>query len=123
MTCRIWIDYKDSYVRLTLHKGVPVEFAEGGATDEGFSYRYRTYLLEDGVVSLCVEDVALDCDGRFDNYLIADWPVGGPTHAAWVGVGRDHNGASVIFDESVQLPDWQHGDASQRDHSAEAMGY
>ena len=94
--------------QITLQEHHPQEFTEGGATEEGYSYTYTTFELREGVVYRETHVDSRDCDGQLERWQMASCPI--PyLHA------RQYEG--------TVLPEWTEVDNSQRDHSAERMGY
>ena len=107
---RFWVMYKGSMVKLTLIPGQTVELVEGGPMEEGYCYE-RTK-LEFDVETVCREWVSesRDCDGRLDHYQDSYCPV-------------SELNSRELFGVNLMLPEWRWGSASQRDYSAERMGY
>lgn len=117
---RIWVHHKDSVVRITLHDGAdPITLFDFGDTDEGWYNQYDVYSLLDGVVHNTLSKRGRDCDGLMESNRNFHWSVDGTTSPRCMG-GID---GEDVYDELVQLPNWERGKCSQRDHSAEAMGY
>lgn len=117
---RIWIRYRGDWVRLTLQDGKQVEIYDGGATEEGYSHTAETYEYDatEGLVRSSCRTDAQDCDGRITHFWEGFWPVGGETTP---GIRFNLDGDPVETD--IIRPVWTRGSASQRDYSAEAMGY
>ncbi len=111
-------------VKITLRPGQTLSYSAGGPCEEGYSHETITWYYPEDVVSPYVirESTAAtrDCDGRLDtadeymatiSQLAAHkpyWPTEESEPDSWKG---------------VRFPDWIRFKASQRDHSAEAMGY
>lgn len=124
-TARIWIPYRDSFVKITITEDKPVETHEGGPTDEGYFSRWERYFFNDEGVLLCqIESSARDCDGRFDSADLLSWD-GKTTRPMWVEQGPwiDGEGFANVYDKSIQLPEWSRVNSRHRDYAAEAMGY
>lgn len=119
-TVRIWILWKDSWVRLPLKPCKPVELFEGGETDEGYSMRWETYEYDslEGVVRSTIHMEGRDCDGRSSYDWDGYWPVGGPTEPC---LHFRDDGEQVELD--IERPEWTRSNAYQRDYEAEAAGY
>jgi len=97
-------------VKITLKPGVLVRITTGGRTEEGYSYNQETLLWTGR--TLYVEDAnqARDCDGRTDHYSL--------NKTTELGGNWDCD------DDEVEYPsEWERVTSSQRDYSAEAMGY
>lgn len=120
MTVRIWISWRESYVRLTLHDNCPLVLSSGGPTDEGYSHSSEIYEYDaqQGVVTSQIDQDAVDCDGRQTYHSEWIWPVDGPTEPC---IDVDSNGNLVELE--MQRPVWERLRAHQRDYSAEAAGY
>lgn len=126
---RFWIHVNDGPVKLTLKPGQSLHYECGGDTDEGWCFEYIdwTYTIEaDGPYvtrEWCQE--ARDCDGRIDHATTHGCPVGGLCVIcdsccvdAQIDIGPTED--DVLL---VAYPMWDKLDSSQRDHSAEAVGY
>jgi len=124
-TARIWIDYNDSWVKITITEDKPFQFSHYSRNSEGGHRHSERYTIEDGMVVCEIDDRGNDCDGRYEQTCKSTWPIGGKTRAAWVGQGPyvDGEGYADIYDESIQTPCWERYSSSQRDYAAEAMGY
>jgi len=122
---RIWIDHKGSYVKINVTEDNPVETYNHGRTSEGHWGFAEKYSLEDGRILIERAEWGADCDGRYSQDWQGQWPIGGETQPAFVEQGPwvDGEGWTGIFDESIQLPQWETVDQSRRDYTAEAMGY
>jgi hypothetical protein len=109
---RFWVYHRSGIVRIKLNEGQTVGFSYGGPTDEGYSYTAEQYSFDgQHVVSKWRTD-ARDCDGRITH-----------TGSAHCRFSRLSSGTFADEVNAVQFPDWMQGESSQRDFSAEAMGY
>ncbi len=126
---RFWVYVNDNPVKLTLKPGQSLHYESGGDTDEGWCFEYTdwTYTVEaDGPYvtrEWCQE--ARDCDGRIDRTTTHGCPVDGlcvicdsACIEEVVEIGPTEDDA--LF---VAYPMWNKLECSQRDRSAEAMGY
>jgi hypothetical protein len=83
--------------------------ARAGATDEGYSVSYTTWCYDGSFVERHEYIDARDCDGRITR--------------EYHGIcRRDYLDMGSHF-EGIDYPNWQDRGRSQRDYSAEAMGY
>jgi len=112
---RFWITHNTSPVKLTLRPGQQAEVSNGSRTDEGFhaegiSYSYDA---QRGVLELSSVSWGQDCDGRYESSWLGSCVVG------------DERRNELIHDGSERLwcPRWREESQSQRDMTAEAMGY
>jgi hypothetical protein len=118
---RIWINHKQSFVKINVTEDRPIEITTGGQCDEGYHIRHERYELIDGVViTLETTEAGADCDGRYSHEWDGHWVVGGPTADAFIGWDNDCND---IYDPAIQLPQWTEGEPRYRDYAAEAAGY
>lgn len=106
---RFWHFVNDGPVLLKLRQGQTLAHVEGGPTDEGYSYTAVQFEFDGATVIRRETTRAQDCDGRIDRCSDAICPV------VDLAAGGDLDG--------VRYPAWQWADSSQRDYSAEAMGY
>lgn len=106
---RFWIWHNDGYVRLTLRDGQSLMWKSRGPTDEGWLEQGEMWRYDDGVVLNESWTDGVDCDGRFSS--------GGEWMCPWTDL------ATHITPDKVGTPLWTRVSYSQRDFSAEAMGY
>ncbi len=109
---RFWVYINGGPVRLTLKPGQSLEWDRWSRTDEGWSYEYECWLFSGDKVYRVSDDDGEDCDGRLSHSYktvvdLKDLASGSP----------DGTVAGVFY------PLWSRVKASQRDYSAEAMGY
>lgn len=117
---RFWVWGPDGWVKLTLKPGQSLTHKSGGPHEEGWSYtditwqHQGTYLATDQVTN------SRDCDGRLDRYWEATATKLEPYY-------DHHDPKTNEYQQSGTLvgdrPVWEEESASQRDHTAEAMGY
>lgn len=113
---RFWVYVNDTFVRISLTDGQALTHRAGGATDEGWSSEANVWALEGNTVRHeCYQD-GRDCDGRLSSEYVTECPV------ADLGAHRI-SGDDEWALSAPALPSWQKVEASQRDYSAEAMGY
>lgn len=99
-------------VKLTLREGQSLSHVTGGPTDEGYCYSHLTWEFDGEFVTMEADCRAQDCDGRLDTHSTARCPV-----------GKLKAGYVEDDDATVAYPAWEDHRTSQRDYSAEAMGY
>lgn len=119
-TIRVWVDHKNSWVRVTLIEDQEFYFCAAGSTDEGWYRRETSLSYNDGYVWITTCDTARDCDGRHERVWQCNWQPSDGTRPAFVDWDRDGND---ILDESIQIPNWQSVSSRNRDQFAEQMGY
>jgi hypothetical protein len=113
---RFWMYVNRDFVKITLKPNQQLKWGFRKPTDEGYHAEY--YIWEHQGNRL-VEDLyteSRDCDGKGSSHDVYEFDL----FAAKVEFGR------VTNDEIGPLlprPDWQRVRSSQRDYSAEAMGY
>lgn len=108
---RFWIDHKGGVVRLKIRAGDTLCFSHGGATDEGYSWTGESYAFDGQRVTCQWATDSRDCDGRMTHNGEAF------CHVARLSSGYTDPDCGVAF------PAWEHGEQSQRDHTAESMNY
>jgi len=107
---RFWdIAPNGGLVRITLEKGKPLHHNEAHATDEGWSATGQRWEYDGERVTCSQVTDGVDCDGRMTSYQEVSCPVG-LLHAGEVIDGH-------------RFPRWQKDGSSQRDYTAESMGY
>lgn len=120
---RLWISYNDSFAKITLKDGQEVTLREGGPTDEGYCYETSVYqyFREEGKVYSSIERNAKDCDGRLDTFSDYYFDVCNcHTYHEWVGWNEE---GEDIYDDEIELVEWQKISSRQRDQFAAMMGY
>lgn len=85
---------------IALAMGDTLEIETGGPTDEGYFYESIVFMRDEDGITAEVTTRAQDCDGRLDQYSDYDITI-------------DEDGRALFNCTS----------SSQRDYSAEAMGY
>lgn len=108
---RFWTYHKSGVVRIKLNPGQTLYHSHGGPTDEGYSRTSEAYTFDGRMVATEWQVDARDCDGRM-------------THTGSSYCAVDKLAAGYVDAEAgVAFPAWESGEGSQRDYSAEAMGY
>lgn len=128
---RFWEHVNGGWVKLSLREGDTIEHREGGATDEGYSVTYLTYEYDGQTVTRTAHTDSRDCDGRMSQTTVVECAVDRlATRAPYVPSPEEFTPtAQRPYDETYQpcagamFPTWERVNASQRDYSAEAMGY
>ena len=110
-TAKFWV-YANEPTKIKLREGQTLTHYSGGLTDEGYSYEATTWTLDGEFVIVEHASRALDCDGRIDHYSTAT-----------CGVEYLRGGNIDPEDQTIVYPAWERIESSQRDYSAEAMGY
>lgn len=109
---RFWAYVNFDFVKITLRPGQTLEHLEGGPNDEGFCWEANVWThTGDRVTNECTR-WASDCDGRTESYQDYE-----------ASLDELNCGSSPMDDPSIKFPSWSPGISSQRDYSAEAMGY
>jgi hypothetical protein len=150
---RFWELVHTGWVKLTLKPGQRMEHVTGGYHDEGWSrevdqWEYIPdgewadvptfkYARQDGIPGPVIVrheyHDGTDCDGRHSSMVTSFAALDALRAEPCVGEGPpvleiDYRGRRHWVQSWVDLPgmfrpDWQRADASQRDYTAEAMGY
>jgi hypothetical protein len=100
-TFSVYILNSDDPIQITVYDGRWVSFSSGGPTDEGWDRLTISYKYEHPKLIQEYYSDSKDCDGRYEREGVLEAAV--PTDGG--------------------LPEWGEVESSQRDHSAEAMGY
>mgnify|MGYP003628839376 FL=1 len=112
---RFWVHHGDSLVKLTLRPEQTIGFECGGSTEEGFHVTYESfyYDADRGGIEHDSDSRGRDCDGAYST----SW-------GGWCAVG-DEQRVELTHDGSDRCwgPRWKQETQSQRDMTAEAMGY
>lgn len=116
---RFWEYINGDWVKITLHPGELLWRAVGGPTDEGWFSKENRLFWDGETLTHEWASSGQDCDGRMDR--------SGEEYATDL---REHKVVSYDPSKGVDdvkfigpVPDWTERKTSQRDHSAEAMGY
>ncbi len=107
---RFWHYHNGEVVRIKINAGQTLRHHSGGATDEGWSSESNAWTFDGETVTSQWGSDGMDCDGRLSSY--------GESFFAAADVASGY-----VDDEGLRFPKWEQGDSSQRDYSAEAMGY
>lgn len=109
---RFWELINGSPVRIKIDCGQTLRHCCGGSTDEGYTYETNAWSFDGGELVSDRRVDARDCDGRIEHFQTLTCTF--DRLRAGV-IDSDHSG--------VVYPAWDARHRSQRDHSAEAMGY
>jgi hypothetical protein len=105
---RFWEYCNGSPVRLTLKPGKSLRWWHGERHEEGWSSEGIVWTYTDEDVRRQINTDGTDCDGRLS------------THNVQRAELHQLNARTV---EGTAFPDWHMVEQSQRDYTAEAMGY
>ena len=108
---RFWTWHRSGLVRIKLNVGQTLGHSYGGPTDEGYSRHSEMYTFDGRTVAVQWHVDARDCDGRMTR-----------TGSTYCPIGKLAAGY-VDVENKVTFPAWESSEGSQRDYSAEAMGY
>ena len=108
-TARFWVFINSEPVLVKMRKGQTLSHVSGGPTDEGFSFEGRQWEFDGEKVIASTTIKAQDCDGRLDQYFESKCYVA--------------NLKAGYAMDNITYPAWEKVETSQRDYSAEAMGY
>lgn len=116
---RFWAYAHGSPCSITLRPGQKLWHAEGGPTEQGFRYEHTTWIHQGDHVVRVHNCFARDCDGVCEWYREDASTLNMLARHPWHRRHgrRDENG------KPIRGPRWQEVDSSQRDCTAEAMGY
>jgi hypothetical protein len=98
------------FLSFVLRPGDSITFSGGGQHEEGYCYWSDTISHEGEYITLSEGSTGSDCDGRIDQGSSAHCRV-------------DKVAAIQTCPEDQFTPDWKCLEQSQRDHTAESMGY
>jgi hypothetical protein len=122
MIVRFWHYWNGSPVRIKLTEARPVTLYRRYGHEEGWSSECDTFELNgDTVYGQCETD-GVDCDGRFQTFSEQSCRVD-RLDAVAPSLPLGGNERGIARSDGVAYPEWERLSASQRDHSAEAMGY
>lgn len=120
MNRRIWIWHNNDWARITLPFEEKVVVYSGGPHCEGYSYTSHAYYNYGNGIKCEVYTNSRDCDGRFESYTV--WYAKGKPRR--VSAKTDNTlGAMRKRFRTVRTPRWVKQESSQRDYTAESMGY
>lgn len=113
---RFW-DYIHAPVLISIAAGQVLHHHYAYATDEGYHSEWHRWEFDGTTLKAEQGTKARDCDGVFET-----------CSEAFFQVGQERNGYQEQTDKApngqlITYPLWRPGERSQRDHSAEAMGY
>lgn len=123
-TVRFWTIHHGSPVRLALQDGQEIRHGYRAPTDEGFHAEHSTYRREAGRVTLEWRSEGRDCDGRVSAEGECSFAEG-EAQAKRITNGEyiEGIGGGEEYYPGLLFPQWEQGESSQRDHTAEAAGY
>ncbi len=108
---RFWV-YFTGPVRIKLNNGQTLWHRYGRLTDEGWYSESNIWSFDGArVLNECIQD-GRDCDGRIEHVSTCICPL-----------DKLAAGYATPDEPGIQYPRWKDVCRSQRDHSAEAMGY
>jgi hypothetical protein len=113
---RFWITGPGcGLVKITLRPEQTVEFMTGGKNEEGFAASSDSFYYDArrGVIECTMNQWGRDCDGRYELSSLSSCPVGDEQR-----IELQHDGSDRCWG-----PRWRQETQSQRDMTAEAMGY
>lgn len=125
MNARFWEWIHDGVVKITLKPGQQLRWGHGGPDDEGWSSECFQWELLDDVVLMEYDTDGRDCDGRMSTHQEFWCQRENLMDRVARHYGLDNDGRAIVTHENrvVMLPTWQKGGCSQRDYTAESMGY
>lgn len=119
MNARFWDYCNGGWVKLTLKPGESLSWHKYTPTDEGHQFIQQNWIHNEDFVSYVEYSAGRDCDGLMEYHTTQRAKLN-ELHSkpAFIELpdGRAEPGA-------FQIPNWVLVSGSQRDHSAEAMGY
>lgn len=127
---RFWEFINSSWVKITLKPNQTMQHYVAHPTEEGWYSRHITWEHTGESVACQLTVMSRDCDGRLDRYN--DFECQLPELQArefWVQDQQDVARVpfweieSELFESELLLPCWIESHCSQRDYTAEAMGY
>lgn len=118
---RFWEWINGDWVKLTLRPQQEVSWFRGDSTEEGWESTALSWTNDGEVVRCYQERRALDCDGRFDRSSEFECAICN-LHSRGLA-DTIYGDERTEFEKTVTLPEWREVNYSQRDYSAEAMGY
>lgn len=128
MNARFWVFENDGWIKLTLKPGQSLTWSHGGRDEEGYSWTGERWTFDGLLVINESSYDGRDCDGRISRETVLTCPVGflqgKPAEAArLVTFGQEDPWSFEVWEPMPPRPEWERARASQRDYSAEAMGY
>lgn len=108
-TARFW-HWHHGAVLIKLQIGQSVCHSHGGRTDEGWHRETNMFSFDGETVTNEWSSDGVDCDGRLSRAGVSFCQV-------------DCLRSGYQDETGLRFPEWQQGKSSQRDYSAEAMGY
>ena len=112
---RLWVRYRNGYVRLKLTEGQPLYFHYSEATDEGYSFAAEEYYLEGDVVVCNSVSGGRDCDGEIRHSTSYECEIGELYY--W-----EHD-SELFMHKPIRTPYWREIGSMVYDQHAQSMGY
>lgn len=109
INARFWISHRGCPVKLTLAPGGSASHSYTELTDDGYLHIGEAFEFDGERLTCDWHSDARDCDGRLTR-----------TGAAWT---TPADARAYPDNAGVAWPMWHEEPSSQRDYSAEAMGY
>lgn len=106
---RFWAYVNGSNVKLTLSPGRSLAWYQSYPHDEGWSSVYERWTHEGDRITREIATDGRDCDGRFSTFTAGHCPI--------------DKLAEIEEISGENYPAWQRDESSQRDYTAESMGY
>jgi hypothetical protein len=110
-TVRFWDYVISEPILIKIKRGQTLRHSRGGPTDEGWHRSSHVWHFDGEKVTCESVSDGADCDGRLTRYSMSECPIS-KLRAGYVDTV-----------ECIAFPAWEPVDESQRDYSAEAMGY
>lgn len=107
---RFW-DYTASPVKITLSPGQKLTYKKYETDDEGWILKNITWEYIDNILICVIYTDGVDCDGRLSSIQAFSCEI------------EDLFSGGVNEELNIKYPKWNLLNCSQRDYSAESMGY
>lgn len=113
------------FVTIILKEGEIYEMHDWQRTEEGWHSEDISWELEDGVVTKYSHSDGVDCDGRLEQACSHSCPIKDlQGQFAWLdSEWIEGEGAINVYSDTIKVPVWENYKRSQRDYTAESMGY
>lgn len=112
---RFWDYCNGGWVKLTLNPGQNLVWRKYEDTEEGYSFIQQSWEHYDNHVFYYEYSKARDCDGLMEYHTTQ--------RAKFDELKANFTYYNDRAEPGFMTPKWEKVDSSQRDHSAEAMGY
>ena len=110
-------------MKISVKYGQTLTWGHRGPTDEGWSSECQEWTFEDKQITRICDSDGRDCDGRLSHHAEFHCPLlelNAVPILNWDGYDGTFEPQPI---PGMFCPAWQKGKASQRDYTAEAMGY